>query len=491
MSFGLTPEGLNIKRLEDIKGEIENSLRSSFGNNVNLNSESVMGQIVGIFSERESLLWELFEDIYNSQFPSSAEGVSLELLGSINNITKLGATSSIVTLLAQGDPGTFIDIGLEVSQLGNELNVFITAETATIDSGQDSQQIITFNNIPDNGSYQLSYNGEETSQLQYDSNSLDVQTALNNLNSLSSVSVTGSFQNGFIVLFAGDDGLKPHPLIALHFSTLSSSGLATTVTVSEEVEGHAPRAFIQAVSQSKGSISANAGTLTVIETPITGLEEITNPEDAILGREEETDSEYRSRRDASLQIAGSGTVDAIRSRLLNLEGVTAVIIFENDTDIEDEDGRPRHSYEAVVQGGEEQEIFDEIWISKPAGIETFGNLEGTVVDSQGFNQLVKFSRPTELDVYLEIDISVDSAMFPQNGATTIEQAVLSWGNSLGIGYDVIVYPKLMAQLCVVDGVEDVAIRIGTSPNPTLDDNIQVSPNEISVFDTGRIDINIL
>ena len=490
MSYGVTPDGLVIKRLQDIKEEIEASLKSSFGNNVNLNSESVFGQIVGLFSERESLIWELLEDVYNSQFPASAEGINLDLVASLNGITRLPAVRSSVTLKALGDIGTVIPIGSQVSKNGDELTVFETIEIGTIDSGQDESQNIDFNLVPDNGEFKLSYNSVETSVLDETATSTDVENALNGLPDLSSVSVTGDFSVGFIVNFSGADGKKAHELLQVSANTLVQGVTAVVVTVESVITGYAPQALIKAQSTEFGPTEAFSGSLTVIETVVTGWNSVTNELDASLGRFEETDAELKLRREQTLQVAGAGTTDAIRSRLLNIEGVSAVIVFENNTNIDDSDGRPPHSYEAVVQGGDEQEIFEEIWESKPAGIETVGNLSGTVLDSQNFQKTVKFSRPTEVNIYLELDISVDGT-FPSNGASTIEQTIIAWGDALGIGSDVIVYPKLVAQLCVVQGVTDVVIRIGKTSSPTSDDNIEILPNEISSWDSSRITIGVV
>ena len=67
MSFGLTVNGFEIKRLDDVKGEIEALLRDALGNTINLLPTESLGQVVGILSERESLIWELLQNIYNSQ----------------------------------------------------------------------------------------------------------------------------------------------------------------------------------------------------------------------------------------------------------------------------------------------------------------------------------------------------------------------------------------------------------------------------------------
>ena len=91
--------------------------------------------------------------------------------------------------------------------------------------------------------------------------------------------------------------------------------------------------------------------------------------------------------------------------------------------------------------------------------------------------MVNFSRPTPLNIYLELDLTVNSD-FPQNGATDVENAILGFGQALGIGTDVIVYPKLVAALCQVPGIEDVIVRIGLTNTPTRDDNITVESNQI-------------
>ena len=46
-------------------------------------------------------------------------------------------------------------------------------------------------------------------------------------------------------------------------------------------------------------------------------------------------------------------------------------------------GRPPKSFEAVVQRGTDDAVANQIWKSKPAGIETYGNTEIDITDSQG------------------------------------------------------------------------------------------------------------
>ena len=77
-TYGITADGFVIKRMADIKSEMEASLRSAFGNQINLLPTELLGQIVGIMSEREAIVWELAEQIYNSQYPDTASGIQLD-----------------------------------------------------------------------------------------------------------------------------------------------------------------------------------------------------------------------------------------------------------------------------------------------------------------------------------------------------------------------------------------------------------------------------
>src|SRR5690606_37355383 len=227
--------------------------------------------------------------------------------------------------------------------------------------------------------------------------------------------------------------------------------------------------------------------LTVIETPVSGLDRGDNQNSTILGRLIETDAELRIRRANTLTVGRNSTPDAIRSKLLNVEGVTDAFVFENLTLITDGGGRPGKSYEAVVAGGDDQDVADIIWASKPAGMQTWGDEIETVLDSLGVERTVRFSRPGDVPIFVSIDLTVDDDLFPENGAALAQTAIVTWGNTLGIGKDVIVYPQLVAQLNLIPGILDMIIRIDTSavsttPNdPALDDNISIDASENSEF----------
>ena len=198
-------------------------------------------------------------------------------------------------------------------------------------------------------------------------------------------------------------------------------------------------------------------------------------------------------------------MEAIRSAILALNSDTTkvpiehVIVFENYTLTTDARGLPGKSFEVVVYqaGGStdrDQEIADTIFLkAKPAGIEPYGSISVQVTDIQGFTHYCWFTRPTQVAIYLELDLTVTSD-YPANGDDYIKDKIVTWGNSLGPGADVIIYPSLISQLAEVEGIVDVVVRIDTAASPTTDDNVDIDDGaggdvEMSQWDTANITVS--
>ena len=105
--------------------------------------------------------------------------------------------------------------------------------------------------------------------------------------------------------------------------------------------------------------------------------------------------------------------------------------------------------------------------------------------------MVFFSRPTGVPIYLTWELLVDPANFPVDGPTIIGNAVVEYGNLLGQGEDVIVYPYLVNILADVVGIRDTVTKIGKSPSPTSDDNVSIDDGsggdvEKSTWDANNV-----
>lgn len=268
----------------------------------------------------------------------------------------------------------------------------------------------------------------------------------------------------------------------------SDSLLVTfAITVNANLQIDQVSAAMEMEAEDTGQVQAPAGTLTVIETPVGGWVAITNPGDAVLGRDVETNTALRLRRASSLQIAGAGTLEAIRATVAQETGVLAAFAFENTGDVVDGDGLPPHSFEVVVDGGSDQDIVDTIWLTKPAGIQTFGSSSGVATDSQGDPHTIFFSRPTLIEEFMDVDYErYDEEVFPTDGEAQIAAAVLAFGQALGIGQDILIDRFEATAVLATTGVAETQVKIEDVFPPTNDENIPISKRERAVFDASRI-----
>lgn len=239
---------------------------------------------------------------------------------------------------------------------------------------------------------------------------------------------------------------------------------------------------VEASPALEGPIVGLSGTITEIVTPVAGLTSVTNALDADVGRFAYSDAQARSLTQQLARSGGGSSLEGLRALLLRLDDVTEVAIAENTSDVPDVDGRPGHSFEAVVRGGDDQSIADLIWSAKPAGIETVGTEASVVVDAAGDNQDVNWSRPVEIDIYIEVTYSTGDG-FPLDGEDLIEAAILEYGDSFTVGKDVI--PFEFIQRIEVPGITDLFLAVGLSASPINDTPLVISRTQLAVFDSSR------
>ncbi len=158
-------------------------------------------------------------------------------------------------------------------------------------------------------------------------------------------------------------------------------------------------------------------------------------------------------------------------------------------------GRPPKSFESVVQGGTDEAVANQIWESKPAGIETYGNTEVDITDSQGNTQAIFFSRPTNVYIWVEVALTLYAEeTFPVNGLQLVQQAIYNYGKNLGVGIDVL-FQRVLAQIFTVPGIASGDMQIAATslltqtPSYSTDD-ISITDTQISVFNLDIIFVTI-
>jgi uncharacterized phage protein gp47/JayE len=129
---GLSVTGFDAKRLADIKTDIEDALKAAFNDNIDLSAQSVFGQLIGIIAEVIADQWESEEDVYNSQYPSTASSNQLSNVVAYNGLVRKPATKTVVPEVAIiGVPGTFVPAGSQAS-MSSTGAVFESDTDATI-----------------------------------------------------------------------------------------------------------------------------------------------------------------------------------------------------------------------------------------------------------------------------------------------------------------------------------------------------------------------
>lgn len=133
-TYGMTDAGFNRKPLSVIKSDIEERLRTARGDNINVSPQSGYGQLIGIFSEAISDAWVNQEGLYNSQYPSTANGAGLSNAVGLNGITRNPAVKSTATCTFTGTAGTVLAVGTQV-KTNDTGTIFETLAEGTIEAG--------------------------------------------------------------------------------------------------------------------------------------------------------------------------------------------------------------------------------------------------------------------------------------------------------------------------------------------------------------------
>jgi uncharacterized phage protein gp47/JayE len=447
-TYGLTDDGLVIPSMDVIREAINARMRVAFGNtSIDLSDSSVEGQIIAILAERESVAWEAIQAVHSSQDPDKATGTGLDTLCLLTGTFREEATASVVSLTLTGTPGTVISAGSRASTLSTE-QIFGTLLSGTI-------------------------------------------VALTAWSALTLVAAGDQRTNG------------GNAYVCITTGTTAGSGGPTT-TDADITDGTAHWMYmgegtgavaVTAACIETGPIMAVAGDITVIETQTSGWLNVINLLDAVLGSDRTADEGLRLLREFEIGALGSSPLAAIRGELSRVEGVTAVTVFHNITDVTDADGVPPHSVEALVTGGDDDEIREALFNAVAAGIRTHGTDVDIYTDEEGTDHTIKFSRPEEVDIYVTITLTKVAAYYPSDGDAQVKEEIATFGNAQSTGMDAVA-TALGAQAFKVAGVFNVprsgslgGTLIGLSASPTADATLTITSRQKAMYDTSRITVN--
>lgn len=248
-------------------------------------------------------------------------------------------------------------------------------------------------------------------------------------------------------------------------------------------------------AEDTGPIRANAGTLTVIATPLSGWNSITNAEDATLGQVIESDTDLRARREDELFLS-SATLQGVRSAILDVDDIETVTAIENTSIDVSPEGVPPKSFEMVVYDGtgfgdsphtvDDDDIAQAIWDAKPGGILSHGTDSGQATDDEGNAQTVPFTRPVKKDIHLAVTVTTN---VDYEGDTALKEAIVDWADANLLPGDDVIEARLCIPIFGVQGVTDItSLTLGFDPGSLGTTNLAIATREIANFDTSNIEV---
>jgi uncharacterized phage protein gp47/JayE len=270
-----------------------------------------------------------------------------------------------------------------------------------------------------------------------------------------------------------------------------------TLADAENLGGSPANVEVVAQAEAAGAITANPGTLTVIETQVTGWTSVTNDSSLTGGTPIELDDAYRIRQLSELAAGGGGSLPGIRADLLRIEGVLDAVVIENDEEVE-VDGMPPKSVAAIVLADNPadddvtQAIGDTLFASKSGGVKTHGDEAVTVTDAKGVEHEVRFSRPEEVPIYGAIGLTVtgDYEGIASAVADAIRDASVNSDDPayLGIGTDVYAARWVVTALSV-PGVLNAKVGLSLSSIADPDSGlaaIEITDRQLATISPGDI-----
>lgn len=446
MAFGVTTTGFVAKTIADVRSALNAGYRSVFGLAVNVDLRSRNGQMIGLFAEQLVEAWQLAEAIVNALNPRTATGLLLDFLCALTGTIRRAAFPSAVRLTLTGTPTTLVLTGKRAQVNGTSTKFQLIAD-ATIAAASDWLATTGY------AEHAYARNGGNIYQ----------------------VTTPG--------LSAGSGGPS-----GTGSSIPDGSVVWTFVGVGT---GYVE---VDAEATENGRLQGYSRSITIIDTPVAGWSGVSNRLDADPGALLETDGELRRRREQELGAQGSSPLPGIRAAVLGVTDVTTCTVYENNTD-NTVGGIPPHSFECIIEGGDDTEIAQALFDSAAGGIPPFGSTVEVITDTEGNDHNIGFSRPELVDAYVEVTATIGGE-YPADGEDQVKQAIVAAGDALLLGRDIV--PNLIGSHVIfhttaqgvdvgIPGVLNVTVRVKTSGSYQTDP-IEMSVRQRAVYDTSRITV---
>lgn len=273
-------------------------------------------------------------------------------------------------------------------------------------------------------------------------------------------------------------------------SFYSTAAGVTFATDSELVFSGAGSSTVAATCTEVGANDAAIGEVNVLTTSISGISAVTNAAAATPGRIRETDAELKERHTSAVETSGDGDAASIKEAVEAVSGVSAVYVFDNDTDETAADGTPAHHIHVSAIGGTDAAIAAAIDGAKTSGVPMHGATSVNHYSSiTKQTKTIKFDRAVNTPAHLAMTLVTVPGVFPDDGQDQIKAALVTHGAGITINEDV-VYSALYGPIYSVSGLNVTALKLDTADPPVGVVDLSSSALIRYTIAAGNIDITV-
>lgn len=240
---------------------------------------------------------------------------------------------------------------------------------------------------------------------------------------------------------------------------------------------------VSAVCSEIGAITSLPGDISKIVTPTKGWISVVNEVAAIPGQPVETDSQLRIRQSISTELPSQTLLAGTNAGIASVSGVTRNRVYENDTDAVDADGLPPHSITAVVEGGADDDVAQQVYARKGIGGYTNGTTAVSILDIYGLTTTIRFYRPTYVQTFVTLELHKLSG-YTDATTSAIKKGIKDYLNGLEIGEDLTISALWGAALSVMPNLSVPIFSLksviaGISEESQSTDDIVIAFNEVT------------
>lgn len=122
-TWGVTPAGFVRKTLRQILDDLSAAQKASISATLDTSSDTVLGQLNGIFARELGIAWEQLEICYHGNDPDAAEDFLLAMVSKLTGTIRRAATKSEVDLTCDIDSGKILLAGTHFAAIEGRLDV--------------------------------------------------------------------------------------------------------------------------------------------------------------------------------------------------------------------------------------------------------------------------------------------------------------------------------------------------------------------------------